>query len=328
LVQLDEHFEENDEPYFEFSMPNVASKATDSEAANAFDSPILKCSELSGLSHLESIATSSPLELKNAQTSTPTDEKEDVEFEESAPLPVPDIEEEAHIERDEEISSDEEKDLEFASFAGEVDVHRQETELSIPKVVINHAMEISEDEDEVVSVKSADSVAANLSIASSSNESFFSICGNVSPNTTNASFMSAFDSTLVEEEADEDENEPLNPIIKKRKSELFDADNMPAVETVEIDDLSSEELSPTKFWQPPALQKISAPTQPTDSDLDLRLKFKLLFVLISLVCIDFTVTCLLHLSGLAQGDLFEPLFPWTQLSLSPCQNCQLQRKNH
>jgi len=196
----------------------------------------------------------------------------------SAPNEVEDILEveiipetaEENSDRDQEMLTDEEEsNIDFVSFVTSADVHEQEPEKE--QVVLSHVMEISEDEEEqVLTLKDLEEdqhVVGDESFTSATSESFFSTVGNYSLNSSNISYTSALDSTLKEEDSEDDS---ICPITKKRRSEVFEDGAIASTDMVEVDDLSYDQLSPSKFWNPPPLTRVAEAGEPCTSTIDLR----------------------------------------------------------
>jgi hypothetical protein len=172
---------------------------------------------------------------------------------------------ESDVNEEEMLTDDDDSETEFKSFAADKGCEKQVSADAMPSGLLRNVMEISEDESEKLEVSDDEIAVSNESFASAANESFFSTHTQHSLNTSNVSFCSALDATLIEDDDDDDED-PGCPITKKRRAEISMVDSF---ETPEVDYLS-EQFSPSKFWAPPALSKISRQPEPSTSNVDLR----------------------------------------------------------
>ncbi|XP_059489795.1 protein ELYS-like isoform X2 [Neocloeon triangulifer] len=128
-----------------------------------------------------------------------------------------------------------------------------------------NTMEISEDEDDKpLECQIDDDIKTSpISPLNTSNDSFYSVsAGPQSPNSTVLSFTSCLDETIT---VDEEEGEYC-PITKRRQSTIGERS---LVMPREVDDLNEEDLSPSKFWQPPPLPPIPKAEPSTSSCVDL-----------------------------------------------------------
>lgn len=247
------------EPHFEFAVPSDATVSVIPESP-----------AISSVPSSEDRSFCSVLDTIETKTSTPKDDDlEDAESDAAEEEKV-----ETDVQGEEMLTDDEDSIPEFTSFAENLASEKEVPTNSAPTCVLSNLMEISEDdseqneneEDHAASNDSFASFAAsNESFASAANESFYSTHMHKSPDASNVSYASALDATWV---VDDDDNDDDNdPIIKKRLSKI----NMEhSHESFDLDDLCSEQISPSKFWAPPALSKVSRQPEPSTSDVDLR----------------------------------------------------------
>lgn len=249
------------EPNFEFAAPSAPSVIP--------ESPVI--SSMSPVDDLNQASINSDIDFTEPKTSTPNDnnsEDSDCEVVQEEKIEIETNEEEM-------LTDDDESNVQFKSFADNRGDERHEVaDEATPSVVLSSGMEISEDESgepELQDAGTNDSFASvavsNESFASAVNESFFSSHMHHSLNVSNASFSSALDATLIKDDGDDDDDDATCPITKKRRAEI-NKDN--SMEMFEVDDLCSEQISPSKFWAPPALSKVSMQSEPSTSDVDLR----------------------------------------------------------
>jgi hypothetical protein len=240
------------EPNFEFSTPSNALGSVIPE------SPMISSAPLTDDSYPASF--SSDVDFMEPKTSTPNEnDSEDTDNE-----AVEEEKVETDVNEEEMLTDDDDSNMEFKSFAADNGKEKQASANYMPSGLLCNVMEISEDESEKLEVSDDDIGVSNESFASAANESFFSTHTNHSLNTSNVSFASALDATLIGD--DDEEEDPGCLITKKRRAEISMEDS---IETSEVDYLS-EQISPSKFWAPPALSKISRQPEPSTSNVDLR----------------------------------------------------------
>lgn len=251
------------EPNFEFATPSDALGTIIPETPGLSSAPSVDDSYQA--------SSSSDVDFMEPKTSTPSEnnlEDDDSDAVEEEKVDETDVNEE------EMLTDDEDSNMEFKSFAENNASEKQVSADDMPSELLSNVMEISEDESEELEIEEEDYAvtndsfssfaASNESFASAANESFFSTRTQLSLNTSNVSFSSALDATLI---GDDDDDDPVCPITKKRRSEINKEDSM---DNFEVDDLCFEQISPSKFWAPPALSKISRQPEPSTSDIDLR----------------------------------------------------------
>jgi hypothetical protein len=242
------------EPNFEFATPSAAFGSVIPE------SPVINSTPFRDDSYPASY--SSDVDFMEPKTSTPNE----IDSEDTDSEAVEEERVETDVNEEEMLTDDEDSNMDFKSFAADKGSENQVSADSMPSGLLGNVMEISEDESEKLEVSDDDIAASNESFASAANESFFSTHTQISLNTSNVSFASALDATLIGDDDEDEEEDPGCPITKKRRAEIsMDG----SIETPEVDYLS-EQISPSKFWAPPALSKISRQPDPSTSNVDLR----------------------------------------------------------